>query len=143
MRGPQDSELQELEAQGEQKLDSRLLALFEWQNDPRVLEMDELVERLEPKQVWFAAPAQLFRDGERWVWQVLICPGCGGQHEHDGGGMDSDPRDALTKVEMACNVERIGYAARSWGYVLAMEDHKGVASMIREAEKERVAEEKA
>jgi hypothetical protein len=44
---------------------------------------------------------------------------------------------------MACDVERIGYAARNWGYVLGAEDHKGVVSTLQQVEKERIAEAEA
>ena len=74
---------------------------------------------------------ELIHNEERWGWQVLLCPFCGEQHVHDGGPIDSDPRDELTRVEPGCNVERIGYAARSWGYVLCVEDPKSVPYMLR------------
>ncbi len=137
---PSDSDLKDLDDEKwKEEIDPRLLALFEWENDPRVLELTELAVRLRQEQVWFSAPCALFRNGKRWAWQVLLCPGCGGKHEHDGGPLGSDPRERLTLVEMACDIKRIGYAARSWGYVLGAEDYADVVSMLREAEKEMAA----
>ncbi len=134
---------QQLDEEWKKDIDPWLLSLSDWERDPNVLALNELAGRMRGQQVWFAAPVQLFRVEKRWVWLVLVCPGCGGKHEHDGGDLDSDPRLALTLVDMACDLPKIGWAARDWGYMLCAEDPKDVASVLREVKNERIAEAKA
>lgn len=37
------------------------------------------------------ANAVLIQTGRGYLWRVLHCPLCGGQHVHGAGGLDDDP----------------------------------------------------